>query len=112
MESKLATSILKLSAILIMFIGFILVTNVFLQRKTVSEMQQLYPGGVYPPGKFPGLFKLTKRSIDGYKSASTVLFWGFILYLTSPLLGRRIAREKDLAPKKIDTPFEDTTSKT
>ena len=75
MTKNIATSILKLLAILTVFLGLILFSQVLCNIHTVN-------GATYKP------------PIHEYYFPISVAFWGGILYLLSTKLGELVATEK------------------
>jgi ABC-type Na+ efflux pump permease subunit len=76
MTKSTATGILKLSAILIIFLGLILLSQVLGQIHTAN-------GALFKP------------LLNAYVFPIAVLFWGMVLYLLSPKLGKMVVGKKD-----------------
>lgn len=75
MTNHMATSILKLSAILITLLGLILLSHVICQIRTIN-------GATFKPLPQKYIFSLL------------VSLWGIVLYFLSPVLGHLVSTEK------------------
>jgi hypothetical protein len=76
MSTSTATSILRLSAILIVFLGLILFSLVLCQIRTLH-------GATFTP------------LLQAYIFPAMIMFWGAVLYLLSSRLGKMVTGEEN-----------------
>lgn len=94
MKRDTASGIIKLTAILVVFIGLVLISVVFLQIQSMNSMFQEMQGQMEAFGEMEK-FMMASSSLGrtGYMTPAVIMIWGVVLYALNRPLSNLVAKD-------------------